>query len=307
MPYHPCAPRPVRAARAAGRRLRQGGQPARQGTGRRETPALPGGPGRPPARLPDLDPGQAARPLRRRRQGGPALPRREGPGHRHLLRLRHRDRQDDVRLARPRAEDHPVPHHRLRQPRDRPAERPDRLLRGHLHHQPQPQETRGLRRPLLPGRPVAPGPQGREHHPRPGRPRRQARLLGRRLHAVPARQGRLPESGPGRLRHLLRLRGQPPHLPGRRGHHRRRHPHRLRGQGPERTRARRQAVLQGALRHRRPARRQRPAPRPRRRPGGPREERRLEEGVRGHARPVRRARTPPARHRPLPGGTGRTA
>lgn len=42
--------------------------------------------------------GEEPRPPGRRRQGGPALPGREGPGHRRLHRLRHRDRQNDVGL-----------------------------------------------------------------------------------------------------------------------------------------------------------------------------------------------------------------
>ena len=65
------------------RRLRQGGQPAGQGPrGPSELPQYQVDTGLPAARLPDLEEGQAPRPSRRRRQGGPALPRREGPGHR---------------------------------------------------------------------------------------------------------------------------------------------------------------------------------------------------------------------------------
>lgn len=123
----------------------------------------------------------------------------------------------------------------------------------------------------------------------------------RPVRPLPAHQGGLPEGETRRLRHVLGLRRQPAHLPGRRRHHRRRDPDRLRGEGSRRTQGRRQAVLRGAVRHRCTARRQRAAVRTRRRTGGPREERRLEEGVRGDARPVRRTRAHSAQDRPLSG------
>ena len=255
--------------------------------------------------LPD-SPGLAARqeprPPGRRRQGGPALPRREGPGHRRLHRLRHRDRQDDVGLPRLRPEDHPLQDDRLGEPRNRPPERPDRLLRRHLHHQRQPQEAGRLRRPLLHGRPGPAGAYGRERHP--PRPRTSTASGSARPPAPPRTSGSrtttrrstwsptTPTRSAWTTCSPSRSRPSPPTTPSSSGYA---------AKVPDELKVVGRPFSKEPYGIGVPRSDNTPAVRARRRHRGPREERRLEEGVRRDARPVRAPAAPAAAHRPLPG------